>query len=294
MDRVHFLDDRIEWNKFRRRLLGEGADYDDIVDVFENYDTDKDYAISQGELQRMIAHVTTHHTLDNPVIDRLETNYIKVGKKYGFVPRFDLSDIMERLESIDEHIPDIEEQLAQISTQLGQLDTPKREVVQKQEQAPPPESTKPTQPSPIKPTKPPPPPPKRSPSKSKSTISKSDKKETSNQPVENNSKSTTAPPPPPPKTSSSTTKSTLVTETKPADKVTSSKKPSTDDNQKGAKPQKDETSKKLDKNENKPLVTETSKTPNPRSGQNIQVEQSEESEDDTYYDGSDYYYYFSD
>ena len=119
--RVHFLDDEIHWKKFRRRMLGEGADLDEIVEVFEAYDTDRDYLISQRELQRMIAHVTTHHNLDNPALNRVETSDIRQGKKLGFVPRYEYTDILERLDSINEHIPDIESQLVDIGTKLSAL-----------------------------------------------------------------------------------------------------------------------------------------------------------------------------
>ena len=105
-------------------MLGEGADLDEIVEVFEAYDTDRDYLITQRELQRMIAHVTTHHNLENPALNRVETSEIRQGKKLGFVPRYEYADILERLESINEHIPDIESQLVDIGTKLSALQVP--------------------------------------------------------------------------------------------------------------------------------------------------------------------------
>ena len=301
LDHVHFLDDRIEWPKFRRRLLGEGADLEEIIEVFENYDTDRDYVITQTEYQRMIAHVTTHHTLDNPTINRVETNEIKIGKQRGFVARLDFNDVMERLESIDEHIPDIESQLMQIETQLIQLNKQKTEqvapvvAVDENKLADTKESpTKPTQrkpPPPPPPTKqtpvaastnkpPPPPPPTDKKSLTTPTSTPAAKTEITSRP--------TAPPPPTPKTPSkvppkATTTTTATPSKSSAGDQTSIKKPSkTDQN----------------KQENKDTK---SKTPNPRSGKNTDTADDDDdnaeqktSDDDTYYDESDYYYYFSD
>ena len=265
LDHVHFLDDRIEWPKFRRRLLGEGADLEEVIEVFENYDTDRDYVITQTEYQRMIAHVTTHHALDNPTINRVETNEIKIGKQRGFVARLDFNDVMERLESIDEHIPDIESQLMQIETQLIQLNKQKTEQVAPvvavdenklagTKEAP----TKPTQRKP-----PPPPPPKQTPvaaSTNKPPPPPADKKSLTT-PTSTPAAKTeitarpTAPPPPTPKTPSkappkATTTTTATPSKSSAGDQTSIKKPSkTDQN----------------KQENKDTK---SKTPNPRSGKN--------------------------
>jgi len=42
---VEFWEETISWRKFRKRLEGEGADIEDIIQVFENYDLDKDFYI---------------------------------------------------------------------------------------------------------------------------------------------------------------------------------------------------------------------------------------------------------
>ena len=299
LDHVHFLDDRIEWPKFRRRLLGEGADLEEIIEVFENYDTDRDYVITQTEYQRMIAHVTTHHTLDNPTINRVETNEIKIGKQRGFVARLDFNDVMERLESIDEHIPDIESQLMQIETQLIQLNKQKTEqvvpvaAVDENKLADTKESpTKPTQRKPP----PPPPPTKQTPvaaSTNKPPPPPTDKKSLTT-PANTTAAKTeitsrpSAPPPPTPKTPSkappkaTTTTSTTPSKSSAGDQTSIKKTSKTDQN----------------KQENKDTK---SKTPNPRSGKNTDTADDDDtdaeqktSDDDTYYDESDYYYYFSD
>ena len=268
LDHVHFLDDRIEWPKFRRRLLGEGADLEEVIEVFENYDTDRDYVITQTEYQRMIAHVTTHHALDNPTINRVETNEIKIGKQRGFVARLDFNDVMERLESIDEHIPDIESQLMQIETQLIQLNKQKTEQVapvvavdenkladtkesptkptQRKPPPPPPAKQTPVAASTNKPPPPPPPPPTDKKSLTTPTSTPAAKTEITSRP--------SAPPPPTPKKPSKAPPKATTTTATPskssAGDQTSIKKPSkTDQN----------------KQENKDTK---SKTPNPRSGKN--------------------------
>jgi len=301
LDHVHFLDDRIEWAKFRRRLLGEGADLDEIVEVFENFDTDRDFAISQNEYQRMIAHVTTHHTLDNPVVNRVETEEIKIGKKRGFVARFDFNDVVERLESIDEHIPEIESQLMQIETQLKKLNklkveqtsVPTKTKAVKDKPPPAPPTKTPVAVKTIESRAPPPPPPppekkQATPPKKQTTSTRPSapppqppptEKKTAT-PAKNENTPTRPGAPPPPQPQQSTTPGPAKTTTTPKSKTgggdeTSNKKPS-----------------KSDQNKQEEKKDTKSKTPNPRSGQN--VDERNTSDDDTYYDQSDYYYYVSD
>ena len=46
--------------------MQEGADIGDIIEVFEHYDTDKDFILTREEISIMKSHVTVHHDLTNP------------------------------------------------------------------------------------------------------------------------------------------------------------------------------------------------------------------------------------
>lgn len=63
---MEFLGNEVHWKQFKKKLIQEGADIGDIIEVFEHYDTDKDFILTREEISIMKSHVTVHHDLTNP------------------------------------------------------------------------------------------------------------------------------------------------------------------------------------------------------------------------------------
>ena len=124
LENVEFWDESISWRKFKKRLEVEGVDIEDIIEVFENYDLDKDLYISKQEFKNMVAHTTIHHNLEYPSEPTLSKG-IEHGKTLGFLPKLTEVGLSDRIDRLDEKLENILKTLEDIDKKMNIIFTPK-------------------------------------------------------------------------------------------------------------------------------------------------------------------------
>lgn len=263
LERTEFLGNEVHWKQFKKKLIQEGADIGEIIEVFEHYDTDKDFILTREEISIMKSHVTVHHDLKNPGENRHESAEIKRGKALGLIERIDFNMTRDRVEAIDEKLVELEKRFNEVDREFRILigTGPSIKPVPKQDQKPDPvqvtqvkldvspKKSTPTQPT-KNPKKAPPPVPEK---KSVTKITPSSPK-----------KPTSQPPPPP---SKKTEPKSSPTKPKTDRKEKSPSKPSEEPKSKSTTKSKDKSPKKStatapkSPSKEKPPVKSPAKTP---------------------------------